>query len=456
MTRLALKACGAPVAHGPDHDRDRARRRPGHRRLHAGRHDRKARRLAVHRRLRRHRRRRHRPAPRSSVGRDVAGTGPTLPASTLAASGRCPASASPPATSPTRPDRRHAAASRRRRPVLRRRLRRRDAGRERSPRSASTTGRWATGAGRGRDRRRHRASSTSRSATRPRSPPDGPRAAFNVVGIARFGDVESLGTATRGGLRPARRAGRCSASAAATTTCSSAGRARHHAGALRAALASALPALAGPHRARPTGPLHARRPQALRRRSSRSSCSPSASSRCCRRVHDLQHAVDHRRPAHARAGAAAHDRRLAPPGPALVAARGAGPRRAGLGGRHRRRLGLASGLSACSRSFGLDLPSATCSRGGTVIVSLRRRHRSYRCSPPSSRRCGRPASRRSPRCARARGLRPASRAARPRPRAPSPRWSAGRPRGSAASPGRLARRNAVRNPAAPRRPPRRS
>ena len=72
-----------------------------------------------------------------------------------------------------------------------------------------------------------------------------------------------------------------------------------------------------------------------------------------RRLPDLQHVLDHRRPAHARVRAAAHARRLAPAGAALGGRRGpgAGPRRRRrrLAARHRRRARCCARCSARRR-----------------------------------------------------------------------------------------------------------
>ena len=77
-----------------------------------------------------------------------------------------------------------------------------------------------------------------------------------------------------------------------------------------------------------------------------------------RQLRDREHAVDHGRPAHARAGHAAHARRDPPPGAALGDARGVRDRRARLDRRAVPRASrLAQGLNALLVSFGIDLPS---------------------------------------------------------------------------------------------------
>ena len=83
-----------------------------------------------------------------------------------------------------------------------------------------------------------------------------------------------------------------------------------------------------------------------------------------RRVRDLQHALDHGRPAHARARDPADARRLAPPGARLGGARGARDRRARLGRRARARTRLAKG-STRSSSGGRRRPA----EGGTVLAA---------------------------------------------------------------------------------------
>ena len=171
-----------------------------------------------------------------------------------------------------------------------------------------------------------------------------------------------------------------------------------------------------------------------------------ARGRLRRRVHDLQHALDHRRPALARVRAAADGRRRAPAGPRLRDARGAGARRPRVADRHRRRVRDRQGPGRRVRRHGARLPG----RGPRVRGADRRRvaagrHARHASPPASCRRGGRPASPRSPRCATPRRARARS-ASRPAPCAAWPP-SLGRPAerigGSA---GRLARRNAMRNP----------
>ena len=131
-----------------------------------------------------------------------------------------------------------------------------------------------------------------------------------------------------------------------------------------------------------------------------------------RRVHHLQHVLDHRRAAHARVRAAAHARRLAPPGAALGARRGrscsassaSAARARGSASRWRRACGR------CSRPIGVDLPSQRhVIESRTVIVSLLVGDGRDAASPASRRRCARRACRRSRRCARARRCRAGAR-----------------------------------------------
>ena len=84
-----------------------------------------------------------------------------------------------------------------------------------------------------------------------------------------------------------------------------------------------------------------------------------------RRVRDLQHPVDHGRPAHARVRDAADARRLAQAGHALGAARGPDDRPARLGDRARRWASPSPrAWSRCSACSALELPD-----GGTVIAT---------------------------------------------------------------------------------------
>ena len=81
-----------------------------------------------------------------------------------------------------------------------------------------------------------------------------------------------------------------------------------------------------------------------------------------RRVRDLQHAVDHRRPAHARVRDAADPRGLAQAGHALGRDRGPGDRAAGLGGRALRR--ARARQAADRRSAATSRRPGWCSRRG--------------------------------------------------------------------------------------------
>ena len=176
---------------------------------------------------------------------------------------------------------------------------------------------------RGRHRRRHRREAApARRRQRRASRPPARRAASRVVGIATLRHGQVARHRDDRGVRPARRAEAVRQGRARTTRSSSPARGGVPAAQVRRNLAAALPQRQGPD-GRQAGPLHARRAEAVhldhqgrpaglrRRRDPR------------RRVHDLQLAVDHRRPAHARVRAAADGRRLAPPGAAL----GRAPRR---------------------------------------------------------------------------------------------------------------------------------
>ena len=124
-------------------------------------------------------------------------------------------------------------------------------------------------------------------------------ATFRVVGIARFGNVKSLGTATAAvfDLETAQKlfhkqgrydsilvAGKDGASGAD----------------VRKALAAELGASAKVQTAAAARPLHARRPEAVHRDHQDRPARVRRRGDPRGRVHDLQHALDHRRPAHAR------------------------------------------------------------------------------------------------------------------------------------------------------------
>ena len=413
MIRLALAGCRPPGAHRPDRARDRARRRAWSApRCTLTDTMRSAADSPVRGGLRRHRRRRRR-RPRSR--------------STPTTSGRRRADdprrdARPRARGPAASalavgdiiDQAKVIGTRRQGvgdgPVLRRRARPDDGRRAALTPVPPDDGRWADRPRRGRHRRRHAPSAGLRtSATAIAVAAARPARSFTVVGIATLRQRQVARHGDGGGLRPATRrralfgkAGRYDAILVAGRPASAPQRAR--------ALAAALPQAERPH-ARPsrtasrsTGceqfisiikvvPARVRRRRAARRR-----------------VHDLQHAVDHRRPAHARArrccGWSAPSRRQVLR--SVVRSRrwrsACSPRR-----RARRRPRAGRGLNAL---FDGDRPrpagdrhgvrararsSSRCSsaRSSTLLAGLRARRaarrasrRSRRCATPSRRRAG--------------------------------------------------------------------
>ena len=387
-TRRSQGTARAPRAHDPDHAGHRARRRHGERRVHADRHDARRGRRPVRRRLRRHRRRRHRARPRStSTSSDWTVKPPDgrrldARARPLRPAGRPP----PSATSPTRPRSSPATASR--------------------PATARTSASGFDSRTDGRrghhpvparlgplgHRRRARSSSTPSTAEKQHYARrlEGPhhharRGAqyYDVVGIARFGTVKSLGTATAAvfDLRTAQDAVR--QGAAATTRSSSPARRR-----LRPRTsARRSPPSVGSHRAgadrRGAGPLHPRRAEACSSRSSGSSCSCSASWPILVGAFTIFNTLSITVAQRSRefgllrmVGAA---RRQVP---RLRAARGAGDRPARLADRARRRLRHRQGPG---RRVRLDGPRPA--RGGHGV--RRRARSSSRCSSARSSRCSR-------------------------------------------------------------------
>ena len=185
---------------------------------------------------------------------------------------------------------------------------------------------------------------------------NGPVRSFRISGIATFGDVNSLGTATfavfdlhaaqslfdkRGQFTEVLVAGDgslppCACASGSPTCC------------------PRLP------RAERVGqrPLHARRPEAVREHHPDRAGGVRRRGRLRGRLHDHEHAVDHGRPALARARhAAAHDRRLAPPGAALRGGRGVRHGRVRLPGRPGGRPG-ARGPAAERARLGGPRPAA--------------------------------------------------------------------------------------------------
>ena len=158
------------------------------------------------------------------------------------------------------------------------------------------------GRGRGRDRRGVRdGRTTSRSATRSRILFEGPPGEFEVVGIAGYGESDSLFGATLGALRPARPRSECSDGGAARLVSVVAEEGVTGAPELRSRVAAVLPerleAVTGAdadERAAGAGQPGARVP---------AHGAPRVRVRLAvrRRLHHLQHVLDHRRAADARA-----------------------------------------------------------------------------------------------------------------------------------------------------------
>ena len=392
-------------------------------------------------------------APRSrSTSTDYTVQRPTVDASVLERrSAPCRRSAPPSATSPTR---RRSSAATASRSATARTSARASTRRTRAPRS-TTPFRLAVRPlgdrpGRGRHRRRdRREGATTRSARRVthRRPAARPRALrgrrhrpLRHREVARHRD--------RRGVRPAHRAAAVRQGRAATTRSSSPARSgvpgrRRPQGRRRRRSAPA-------RRCRPPRPRtasrstglkqfigdHQDRPARVRRRGG-----PRG------RVHDLQHALDHRRPAHARVRAAADGRRRAPPGARLGADRGAGPRRSA------RRSSASppasaspTGLDAVFGALDLSLPEAgTVFEARTAIVALLV---GTLVTLVAGLRAGVAGDASRPR-RRAARRRPAARKVRLPGARRARRGVADRPPGRAAvggSAGRLARRNAMRNP----------
>jgi putative ABC transport system permease protein len=142
----------------------------------------------------------------------------------------------------------------------------------------------------------------------------GPAAEYELVGITRFGSVKSLGTASVAvfDLRTAQTVfGRGDGYDSILV----AGRRRPGGG--RARRGRPRRSLAAGAERRGAGSLHARRPQELRRDHPDGAAGVRWRGGARGRLHDRQHAVDHRRPAVAGAGAVAGARRPPAPGAAL-------------------------------------------------------------------------------------------------------------------------------------------
>ena len=157
-----------------------------------------------------------------------------------------------------------------------------------------TTGRLATWPGPGRARHGHRRQAAPQGRRHhPHLRPRG-RPSLRLVGTTDAAS-DKFGAATRGALRPARGAAMFREPRPHNSILVAGGRdppGQSALGAPRRARAY------GSRTARSPGPLHPRRPHHVRDISTAGSCWPSGDRRPRRRVHHLQHVVDHRRPAH--------------------------------------------------------------------------------------------------------------------------------------------------------------
>ena len=218
--------------------------------------------------------------------------------------------------------------------------------------SASKHGRWATGPGQvvvdagTADKQDLKVGGTVEDRRR-----TGPSQRFRVVGVARFGDVKTIGTATTAvfDLRTAQRLFG-ERGAAGLDPRGRPARDERRAGAPGAGHRAARHA-ADPDRGRPR-PLHARRPERVRGHHRDRAAGLRRRGDPGRRVHDLQHAVDHGRPARPGVRPAADGGRGAPPGARLRPRGGAGHRRAGLGRRPGRRPRAGQGPERRARRAG--------------------------------------------------------------------------------------------------------
>ena len=199
MTRVALRGLlGRKLRAVADGARDRPRRRDGERHVRPHRHDRQGVQPDLRGVVRRHRRRRHRQGDRTSASR---ATRPRRRPSRRASSSRSAASTAsrsrPAASSTSRSakilDRDGKAISGNGAPTF-------GFGLDTSPEASRFNplnlleGRWAAGAERGRDRRSTPPTTrTTASATPCKIASLGPVQSFTVVGIAKYGDLESLG-----------------------------------------------------------------------------------------------------------------------------------------------------------------------------------------------------------------------------------------------------------------------
>ena len=301
MIRVALKSLAARrAAHRADGARRRARRRHGERRVHDHRHDARRGRLAV-------------AAPpttaptpssppaRPSRWRRATGRRSGRP-STRACWSRCATSRawpSPPATSRTRPRSSSATASR---PATARTsasastpVRRAPSG---SRRSGSTPAAGPPARARSSSTPRRPRTRTTASARPCGSPRAASRTTSRSSASRRFGSVKSIGVATSAVFDLRDRAGAVRRAATRSTASSSPADEGVPAARLRERPRRGAAAGAGRHRRR-AGPLHPRRARAVHLDHPDRAARVRRRGGARRRVHHLQHALDHGRPAHA-------------------------------------------------------------------------------------------------------------------------------------------------------------
>ena len=223
-----------------------------------------------------------------------------------------------------------------------------------------TTGRWAPGPGRSSSTRAPRRSTATAWATAIGVAARGPVRQYTITGIARYGTVNSHRRRDDRRLRRPDRAGAAGQARPVRHDLRRRARRRLLRRSSCASCGRSCPAAAQVK----TGAAAGRRATRRTRRSTASSSSTSCSAFGFialgrRRLRDLQHALDHARPAHPRARHAAHARRLAAAGHALGAdsrawswASFASVVGLVLG------IGLAKGLNALFKAFGVDLPQS--------------------------------------------------------------------------------------------------
>ena len=199
----------------------------------------------------------------------------------------------------------------------------------------------------------------------------GPVRQFRITGIARFGDVQSIGNATAA-IFTLQTAQSLFKKPGQVDSILVDGEGGSDPAELAKAIAPVLPPAAQVKTRAGAGPVRHRRAQGLPRDPAGRPHRLRRHRAVRRRLHHLQHDVHHRRPAGARVRAGAHGGRQPPADPAVGDPRGVRHRGDRVGGRDCSPASAwPTGLNAVFKALGADLPdSGTVFKTRTVVVAF--------------------------------------------------------------------------------------